>query len=215
MQGFKYVLGNLNALNYYLFEWPVPSLFFLCLFLGYGKKRFWEWILVGWIGALLVGHFFYFFNKLDFGPRFVYESLPALILLTSKGVSLTMQFIASQWKSLSDAQARNILCLMLMGLFLFAFLFNMPTTAKSYQNYGKDVTIQKYLDANDVAQALVFVKETRTYHVHYPFNAPFAKPHIYAKHRGSENKKLAERFPGYRYFIADEKEVVEVSIDEL
>lgn len=215
VQGFKYVLGNLNALNYYLFEWPVPSLFFLCLFLGYGKKRFWEWILVGWIGALLVGHFFYFFNKLDFGPRFVYESLPALILLTSKGVSLTMQFIASQWKSLSDAQARNILCLMLMGLFLFAFLFNMPTTAKSYQNYGKDVTIQKYLDANDVAQALVFVKETRTYHVHYPFNAPFAKPHIYAKHRGSENKKLAERFPGYRYFIADEKEVVEVSIDEL
>ena len=215
VQGFKYVLGNLNALNYYLFEWPMPSLFFLCLFLAYGKKKFWEWLLVGWIAALLVGHFFYFFNKLDFGPRFVYESLPALILLTSRGVALSTQFITARWKTLSDVQARNVLCLMLMGLFLFAFLFNMPATVKSYQNYGKDVTIQKYLDENDVSQALVFVKEGRAYWVHYPFNAPFAKPHIYAKHRGSENKKLAERFPGYRYFIADEKEVVEVSIDEL
>jgi len=214
-QGFKYVLGNLNALNYYLFEWPMPSLFFFCLFLAYGKKRFWEWVLVGWIGALLVGHFFYFFNKLDFGPRFVYESLPALILLTSRGLALSTQFITSRWKTLSYAQARDALCLILMGLFLFASLFNMPATAKSYQNYGKDVTIQKYLDANDVAQALVFVKGERAHRVHYPLNAPFAKPHIYAKHRGSENKKLAERFPGYRYFIADQKKVVEVSIDEL
>lgn len=70
-QGFKYVLGNLNALNYYLFEWPIPSLVSVCFFLAYGKKRFWEWLLVGWIGVLLVGHFFYYFNQLNFGPRFV------------------------------------------------------------------------------------------------------------------------------------------------
>ena len=214
-QGVKYVLGNLNALNYYLFEWPIPSLLFVCIFLAYGKKRFWEWLLVGWIGALLIGHFFYFFNQLHFGPRFLYEILPALILLTSRGLSVSTQFITSRWKTLSYAQARNILCLMLIGLFLFAFLFNMPATAKSYQNYGKDVTIQKYLDKNDVPQALVFVKGARAHWVHYPFNAPFASPHIYAKNRGSENRRLAEKFPGYRYFIADEKEIVEVSIDEL
>ena len=214
-QGFKYVFGYLNALNYYLFEWPMPSLFFVCLFLAYGKKRFWEWVWVGWIGVLLAGHFFYFFNKLDFGPRFVYESLPALILLTSRGVSLSTQFLTSRWKSLSYAQARNILCLMLLSLFLFAFLFNMPSTAKTYQTYGGDVTIQKYLEKNDIAQALVFVKGGRAYSVHYPFNAPFAKPHIYAKDKGSENKKLAEKFPGYRFFIADKGNVEEVSIDEL
>ncbi|MDE0466185.1 MAG: glycosyltransferase family 39 protein [Candidatus Poribacteria bacterium] len=214
-QGVKYLLGNLNALNYYLFEWPIPSLLFVCVFLAYGKKRFWEWLLVGWVGTLLIGHFFYFFNQLHFGPRFVYEILPALILLTSRGLSVSTQFITSRWKTLSYAQARNILCLMLIGLFLFAFLFNMPATAKSYQNYGEDVTIQKYLNKNDVAQALVFVKERRAYWVHYPFNAPFAEPYIYAKDRGSENKKLAEKFPGYRYFIADEKKIIEVSIDEL
>ena len=214
-QGFKYVLGNLNALNYYLFEWPMPSLFFVCIFLVYGKKRFWEWLLVGWIAVLLIGHFFYFYNKLSFGPRFVYEALPALILLTSRGLSLSTQFIVSRWKVLSYPQARNILCLMLMGLFLFAFFLNMPTTAKSYQSYGKDVNIQKYLKKNDVAQALIFVQGVRARWVHYPFNAPFASPHIYAKDRGSENRRLAEKFPGYRYFIADEKEVVEVSIDEL
>ena len=45
------------------------------------------------------------------------------------------------------------------------------------------------------------MKDARAYQVHYPFNAPFAKPHLYAKDRGSENKILAEKFPGYRYFI--------------
>ena len=214
-QGFKYVFEDLNALNYYLFEWPIPALLFICIFLTYGKKSFWEWLLVGWIGALLVGHFFYFFNQLDFGPRFVYESLPALILLTSKGLSLSVQFLTTQWKTLSDAHARNIFCLMLVGLFLFAFFFNVPSTVKLYQYYGTDVTIKKYLDKNDVEQALVFVKGGRAYQVHYPLNAPFAKPHIYAKDRGSENKKLAEKFPGYRYFIANKEKVEEVSIDEL
>ena len=214
-QGFKHIFSNLNALSIFLFEWPMPSLFFACLFLAYGKKRFWEWVLVGWIGALLVGQFFYFFNRLDFGPRFVYESLPALILLTSRGVSLTTQFITSQWKSLSEDQAQNILCLVFISLFLFAFLLNVPATVKTYQYYGKDVTIQKYLNKNNVKRGLVFVKDTHAYQVHYPFNAPFAKPHIYAKDREKENRKLAEKFPDHRYFIADEKDIVEVSMDEL
>ncbi len=215
-QGIKYILGYLNALNYYLFEWPMPSLFFTCLFLVYGRKAFWEWVLVGWIGALLIGHSLYFFNKLDFGPRFVYECLPALIILTSRGISLSTQFIISRWKTISEAHARNILCFTLVGLFLFAFLFNVPSTAKRYQNYyGTDVTIQKYLDKNDILQAIVFVKGIRSYQVHYPFNAPFAKPHIYAKDRGSENKKLAEKFPDHRYFIADQGKVEEIYFDEL
>ena len=193
------------SLSIFLFEWPIPSLFFVCLFLVYEKKRFCEWLLVGWIGALLVGQFFYFFNRLDFGPRFVYECLPALILLTSRGVSLTTQFITSHWKSLSEDQAQNILCLTLLGLFLFAIFFNIPATAKVYHDYGEDVTIQKYIEKNNIERALVFVKDERTYKVHYPFNAPFAKPHIYAKDRENENRKLAEKFPDYRYFIAEKK----------
>ena len=65
-QGFKYTFENLNALNYYLFEWPMPALLFVCVFLAYGKKRFWEWLLVGWIVTLFVGHFFYFFQPVGF-----------------------------------------------------------------------------------------------------------------------------------------------------
>lgn len=214
-RGFKYVFENLNALDYYLFEWPIPALLFVCVFLAYGKKGFWEWLLLGWMVTLFVGHFFYFFNQLDFGPRFVYECLPALIIFTSQGLALSVQSISSQWRTMSYADARNNLSLMLIGLFLFAFLFNMPSTVKTYQKYGKDVTIQKYLKKNDVPKALVFVKGYRAQQVHYPLNVPFAKPHIYAKNKGDKNIILAERFPGYRYFMADEEKVVEVSIDEL
>ena len=214
-QGVKYLLGNLNGLNYHLFEWPMPSLFFVVLYLAFGKKETWDWILVGWIGSLLVGHVFYFFNEFHFGPRFVYETLPAYILLTSKGISLSTQFLAAWHETPSYAHARSTICFILTGLFLFAMIFNIPATAKSYHDYGEDVTIQKYLKKHNFEKALVFVKDIRTYEVHYPFNAPFANPHIYARYRKNENRKLAEKFPDYRYFIADEKDVVEVSINEL
>lgn len=212
-QGIKYVLGNLNALNYYLFEWPMPSMFFFCTCLVFCKKRFWEWLFVGWIGALIIGHFFYYFNGLDFGPRFIYEALPALVLLTSQGIILSIRWLEHQTHDF--LRARNTVFLALSGLFLLAFLFQVPSTAMSYKRFGSSVSVQNYLDRKQVPRALVFMKDKHLYLAHYPFNAPFAKPHIYAKDRGSENKKLAEKFPEYRYFIADEKKVVEVSIDEL
>ena len=82
IQGVKYLIGNLNGLNYYLFQWPVPSLFFVVLYLAFGKKETWDWVLVGWMISLFVGHIFYFFSSYYLGPRFVYETLPAVILLT-------------------------------------------------------------------------------------------------------------------------------------
>ena len=148
----------------------------------------------------------------------MYETLPAVILLTSKGIVTSTQLLAAWQKTPSYAHARSVICLILIGLFLFAMLLNIPATAKSYQNihYGKDVTIYKYLEANSVEKALVFVKDEPTFRVHYPFNAPFANPHIYARYIKDENKKLADKFPDYRYFIADENDVVvEVSMDEL
>ena len=223
IQGIKYFIGNLNGLNYYLFEWPIPSLFFMAFYLAFRKKETWDWILVGWVSSLFIGQVFYFFNEFDLGPRFVYETLPAVILLTSRGIALSTECLAAWFKTSSYVQthstivhARGTICFILIALFLFAVLLNMPKTAKSYRHaYTEDVTIQKYLERNSIEKALVFVKNGRTYRVHYPFNAPFAKPHIYAKDRGSENKKLAEKFPEYRYFIADEGKVAELSIDEL
>ena len=217
IQGVKYLFGNLNGLNYYLFQWPVPSLFFVIIYLAFGKKETWDWVLVGWMSSLFVGHVFYFFNSYYLGPRFVYETLPAVILLTSKGIVTSTQLLAFWQKTPSYAHARSVICLILIGLFLFAMLLNIPATAKSYRkiHYGKDITIHKYLEANSIEKALVFVKDEPTFRVHYPFNAPFAKPHIYAKYRSSENRKLAEKFPGCRYFIADEEKIEEVTIDEL
>ena len=214
IQGVKYLIGNLNGLNYYLFEWPVPSLFFVVLYLAFGKKETWDWMFIGWMSSLFVGHVFYFFNEFHLGPRFVYETLPAAILLTSKGIVTTTQLLAAWQKTPSYAHARSTICFILTGFFLFAVLFNIPVTAGVYHDYGEDRTIQKYLKINDIKKALVFVKG-HAYWVHYPLNAPFAKPHIYVKDRGNENKKLAEKFPDYRYFVADEKDVVQVSMDEL
>lgn len=210
-QGFKYLFENLNGLNYYFFEWPMPSLFFACLFLGFGKKKFWEWLLVGWIGVLLLGHLFYYFNEFAFGPRFIYEAFPALILLTCRGIVLSTQWISNFTQSF--AKARNVQMLAISGLFFFALLFNVPTTATTYKRYGSDGGIRKYLDKKQVTRALVFVKDRTLYRVHYPFNIPFAKRIVYARDQGHENQRLAEEFPGYRYFVADQNGIREISIN--
>ena len=217
IQGLKYLFGNLNGLNNYLFEWPVPSLIFVAIYLAFGKKETWDWLLVGWLSSLFIGHVFYFYSNIYLGPRFVFETLPAAILLTSKGIATSTQLLATWQKTPSYAHARSAICFILTVLFLFAMLLNIPTTVKSYQSqhYGKDVTIHKYLEENSVERGLVFVKDEPTYRVHYPFNAPFAESHIYAKDRGTKNEEFAKKFPDYRYFIADDENIKEVSIDEL
>ena len=91
----------------------------------------------------------------------------------------------------------------------------MPKTAETYHEYGEDVTIQKYLNEKNIEKALVFVKNSRAYWVHYPFNAPFANRISTPKTEKTKTENSQKNFPDYRYFIADENDVVEVSMDEL
>ena len=105
-----------------------------------------------------------------------------------------------------------ILCVGL--LFIFGFVFHVPTTAKSH-NYGTDAYIQKYLEKAGVERALVFIKQHQVYRVHYPFNAPFPGQRIYAKDKQEQNRRLAEHFQEYQYFIVDNDDITEVTIDEL
>lgn len=100
-------------------------------------------------------------------------------------------------------------------IFTIAFIFRLDAVDGSVARKRNETSETKSLNREQVARALVFVKDAKLYRTHYPFNAPFASPHIYAKDKESENRKLAERFPEYRDFIADEKQVVEVSIEEL
>jgi hypothetical protein len=45
-----------------------------------------DWVLVGILVSLTLGYFPYFFQDLCFGPRFLYAGVPALLLLSARGL---------------------------------------------------------------------------------------------------------------------------------
>lgn len=87
LRGLANTLDNANALNAYLFGWPVPSLFFAILLFAPGLKRqAVDWFCLAIIGSICSVYFFYFFQDVCFGPRFLYETIPLWILLSVRGI---------------------------------------------------------------------------------------------------------------------------------
>jgi 4-amino-4-deoxy-L-arabinose transferase-like glycosyltransferase len=94
LRGLANTICNLNGLNYYLFGFPVPSLLFVAaLFLPGMKRRKEDWLCILPFVLILFFYFFYFFQDYCFGPRFVYEAIPFLCMLSARGVFVIIDWI--------------------------------------------------------------------------------------------------------------------------
>ncbi len=86
-RGFANTICNINGLNYYLFGFPVPSLLFaFLLFLPGTKRTKTDWLCLFPLTGISALYFFYFFQDYCYGPRFVYESVPFLCMLSARGL---------------------------------------------------------------------------------------------------------------------------------
>jgi 4-amino-4-deoxy-L-arabinose transferase-like glycosyltransferase len=87
---------KLTTLAAGLFGWPGwTNLIFVPIpFLARRANR-WDWLLVGTILALIFIHTFYWAYGGDDGgfPRYYYEALPALLLLTARGILISIEFL--------------------------------------------------------------------------------------------------------------------------
>jgi hypothetical protein len=84
--GLRHTFSNLVAWNAYLFGGPIPAVFLVVL--GVARDRRWAltWVLALAPIAILVVHFFYFFQDLIFGPRYLYEASAGLLVLAARGL---------------------------------------------------------------------------------------------------------------------------------
>jgi hypothetical protein len=79
-------VDRLRLLNDALFAWPLPSLaLVLVAFLG-GRPTRWDYVLIAVPAALLLAHAPVEYRDTEFGPRYLYEATPAVVLLTARGV---------------------------------------------------------------------------------------------------------------------------------
>lgn len=200
---------KLEALALGLFGWPgYTNLLFLPLPFLLRRANRWDWLLLGTLAGLVCVHFFYWaFGGVDGGfPRYYYDALPALLLLTSRGVWLSGQALGrwrlpvpGGWTIISPRYAPLLLLALLVA---YTLAWSLPAQLAAQQGkYGITAAQLRAVERAGLAPpALVLVKNVTGWR---DFAAPFAAnsptltgPIIYAIDGGPQlNARLQAEFP--------------------
>jgi 4-amino-4-deoxy-L-arabinose transferase-like glycosyltransferase len=170
-----------------LFGWPGwANIIFLPVAFVARRANRWDWLLLGTIGGIVFVHIFYWaFGGADGGfPRYYYDALPALLLLTVRGIHICFQILRRwQW---GRFQTSWLLAVLLVGFVAYNLLWNLPPLLAAQK--GKyDITpapLQKVEDAELEEPTLIIVKNATDWHnfaVHFFANSPLLDgPVVYA-----------------------------------
>ena len=198
---------NLNALNRYLFEGPLPGLaMVLMLFLTFTQDPA-DYLLLASFAALPALYFFYWYQDLCLGPRFLYEGLAPLLLLSARGLVRFPRFVGIIAGAHTEVATRGVLMTGFALSLCFAALIGIPKLVKVYHASYWDVDnrIQTWVAQNHVNNAVVFIGPpgSMLYGAGYLENTlDFRGPVVYAIDRGDEDYLLMCRFPGRAYYRA-------------
>lgn len=215
-EGLVNTRANLGELLRHLFGWPsyiTLSLLFLPFATGRGRRG--DWLLLGVALSVIVAYIAYWADGIMFGPRYYYETLPALALLTARGFSV----LASVAKDLSALRsgaspwAYSLMGTVLGGtLFVVLIAYNivgyMPGQVGAYYDYNYvGNTRLTIVQRAGLHNALVFVDHEPTwewwrYGSVFSSNSPLLDTDVvYARDRGDEkNRELIALYPGRSYY---------------
>ncbi len=214
--------ANLQLLEDVLFGWPgqldlLPALFATAVALAQlavSPFRFrpmqrmhpltWDLILAAQIISLISLHIAYWTAGQMYGPRYYFEALGAIVLLSARGLAHAVEGIRWLWRVLTPRSdlppvAAPLGALALAILILWGILSTSVPWWKSYYGwYGIRAEPARTITAQAPANSLILVPTT--YWTEYtPFfvrNSPFLdSPVLYAHDLGLRNGELAAAFP--------------------
>jgi len=120
----------LKSLNKHLFGWPfsLVLVLFPLLLLGSVKPDHRKKILLLFSGfiCLMVGYFFYWGTVETIGPRFYFEGIPLLILLSALGLYQVPRFFSSRFTKLSPEVINRVLTVGLIVLAAYGMFYRFP-----------------------------------------------------------------------------------------
>lgn len=216
--------ASLNMGTLDLFGWPAISWIFLpfglLAALRYKFKRLEALLLSSVFFSLVVVYLSYWIGSSLYGPRYFYEGLYSLALLSGAGIALLAGWPVRPglpWPKVSGwRRARPLAITALLALLVaFNLLFYLPQRMDkmSELNGANRARLQPFLSpaAQEMAPALVFVHSLNSwteYGALLELQSPFLDtPFIFAMSRGSVvNRVAAAQFPRraiYHYY-ADE-----------
>lgn len=203
-RGLQQMLSNLNGLNKYLFELPIPSLLLVMPLFFSGKHNRWDYMLVASFALVTIAYFFYWFQDWCFGPRFLFEASVPLILITARGI----QHFPTLWNDVFGfrTERMKVRILSLGGLafiFVVGLVTNLPPHIQMYgQSYwGVNADVIRTVEKMGIEKGVIFVKSY--YGSVFPQNDPFLRsPVIYANDLAEDNQIFMKRFPDYPAYRA-------------
>jgi hypothetical protein len=138
VQGIFNTMDNLLGLQKFLFEWPLPSLLPLAILFLAGTAHRWDKLLVAGLGSLSLAYGFYWFQHWLYGPRFLFEVMPILLLLTARGLQQFPELLKRFGMRVEDVERHHartagiILICAVMGL-----AANVPRLIRDYSVAGQ------------------------------------------------------------------------------
>ena len=120
--GLVNTIGQIKLNDKALFEWPVPTSFFILLLFLFARKTFWDYLLASIIILNMGLYFFWGWSDIAFMGRFYFISLPYFIILTTRGI----QCLGALCLKNGDIKIRNPACIdpapsIIIGIVLFLF----------------------------------------------------------------------------------------------
>ncbi|MBN2465648.1 glycosyltransferase family 39 protein [candidate division WOR-3 bacterium] len=210
LRGLLQTSSNLNNLNLSLFfRSPVPGLFLVLLLLLTFTRNPADWVLLAAFVSLPILYSFYWFQDLCFGPRFLYEGLAPILLLSARGFVEFPRFAGRA--AGTETETRNVLALT-VGLTMAATAaIGFPEALKSYGNryWGLDDQLHAKVVSRNISNAIVFVgnspSDSADYYgaqfLHNTLN--FEGPVIYVRHQGIADYLIMRQFPHRTYYYGN------------
>lgn len=141
-------LRHLHEMHRHLFGWPISSFLALLPFLGFRrlgpKDREALLLLSGCWGVLIVGYYFYWATSIVVGARFYFEALPAVVLLSARGLELMPGQLARHLRNTTPSGVRKGMVWVLIVFTVYAFGIRFPEWLHPrgnqwyYEQYGPD-----------------------------------------------------------------------------
>lgn len=216
LRGIHQTLVNLVGLNKYLFEWPVPSLFFVFLFCGFFAMGRWDYLLLTSAFCLTGAYLFYWFQDWCFGPRFLYEAAAPLILLSARGIDAVPRLIQRRFAGERSVRTYTAGTGFIVGaMILVGGIVYLPPHFEVYGNgyWGVTRRALSAVERAGISHAVVF---TQSYYGSvFLANDPWLRNDvIFVRDLGGRNKIMADLYPDRKYYRVKEGVLEELKFDE-
>ncbi len=216
--GLSNTWANTIELMRHLFGWPgyltlapalLPSITL--------SRRPWDWLLTLCPVTLAVSYVFFWADGIMYGPRFYYEGIGAIALLTARGLSILANplrnLISQEADGLGEVAGIGGLPAALVGTVLamlvaVSLIGYLPPMVRLHQEFnGVSRARLDLVERAGVTNGLVFVTQNwpdwQPYGSVFPANGPLLDgPAIYARDLGpTENSRLMDAYPARRPYL--------------